>query len=754
MLAGRFSHLGFLDQRVDSSRLWQFAIVVCTLSAITTSVNATPTRIAPSLQKITSGFTATPAERAAGAVVLDHSINVTLQSDGNSTRTEYVAVSVLDDKAIDQYRQISEDFSSFYTKVHLDFARVMDSQGRIHEAAADGIQEKATTEPYTVNDARTLTFALPGLDKGAVLEFQITYVSKPSIAGQWFANEPFNYIQRVSAGDWPRIDPVRTASLVVDVPRGMALRYKPHLLKVTADQTSVAHRITYRWNRQNLPAVPVENYMTQFIDVLPGLRISTLPDWKAFDAWASNIYFSAAIPGSTESALVRELITDGMDNDQRIAALFHYEQANIRYISAHLANGGYVPHPSAEVLRNRYGDCKDQAVLLIALLRAAGVEAYPALVGMPGAAIPDPDLPVPRFSHMIVYVPGRPGGLWLDTTGSVYTFPGIDSYLEDSIAFVVDGRGGKLLPIPRTAPQHNAVTMRVDYRYDHDALMADVDLRATGTIGDRLKSSLRDHAQSIEQFKGMLKGVFSNARQVAVRLDTDADSHKPFAIAATFALDSGWSSGQETVPCAGSIAPLLALFTPFANLPSPDTRRYDFNAGMAMDLTMETRCAAPSASYRPTFRQLGQAVHSDAFYTDVKRREEGDREIVTTRFVLNQPVIEQTHYREFVAEIDSAAKQSEWRLDFKKDSGYVEGKQLEKDAQDSGRTVVAVLKLARHELDVANYARARDLANEAVSKDPKSGEGFYLLGISAGFLDDIKASDAALQKAKGLGYRP
>ncbi len=42
---------------------------------------------------------------------------------------------------------------------------------------------------------------------------------------------------------------------------------------------------------------------------------------------------------------------------------------------------GYRPHPAAEILRNRYGDCKDKATLLVSLLRAIGEDGRLVLSG-------------------------------------------------------------------------------------------------------------------------------------------------------------------------------------------------------------------------------------------------------------------------------------------------------------------------------------------------------------------------------------
>jgi len=49
--------------------------------------------------------------------------------------------------------------------------------------------------------------------------------------------------------------------------------------------------------------------------------------------------------------------------------------------------GGYSPHAASETLKNEYGDPKDKHTLLQALLEAAGIRAFPALVSSPAILI-------------------------------------------------------------------------------------------------------------------------------------------------------------------------------------------------------------------------------------------------------------------------------------------------------------------------------------------------------------------------------
>ena len=74
-------------------------------------------------------------------------------------------------------------------------------------------------------------------------------------------------------------------------------------------------------------------------------------------------------------------LTKGLSTDEdKIRALYNYVSTQFHYVSLSFGNGRYQPHAAEDVLENEYGDCKDKHTLLAALLKAAGYDAWPALI--------------------------------------------------------------------------------------------------------------------------------------------------------------------------------------------------------------------------------------------------------------------------------------------------------------------------------------------------------------------------------------
>ena len=91
-------------------------------------------------------------------------------------------------------------------------------------------------------------------------------------------------------------------------------------------------------------------------------------------------------------------------------------QRMVRYTGIEFGNAAIVPRMPREILTRRFGDCKDQAALLVAMLRAAGLQADVALLFAGTGPDVVPELPgLGGFNHAIVRMGGDPP-LWIDPT--------------------------------------------------------------------------------------------------------------------------------------------------------------------------------------------------------------------------------------------------------------------------------------------------------------------------------------------------
>lgn len=130
---------------------------------------------------------------------------------------------------------------------------------------------------------------------------------------------------------------------------------------------------------------------------------------------------------------------------EQVAGLMQYINDTYRYLGDWRASErGYVPFSLAEIERNGYGDCKDLAILLAAMLKAAGIKAEPTLVSR-GDVVWDllvPGMYAPNHAIVRAEVDGKTW--WLDPTNPVFapgrTMPDIQQ--RWALVLGADGRCG------------------------------------------------------------------------------------------------------------------------------------------------------------------------------------------------------------------------------------------------------------------------------------------------------------------------
>ncbi|HVY61364.1 MAG TPA: DUF3857 and transglutaminase domain-containing protein, partial [Planctomycetota bacterium] len=295
-------------------------------------------------------------------------------------------------------------------------ARVVAADGEVRELDPRTIEEGGTGEDsddlYT--DRRRVRAPLPAMAAGVVVEEET--VTRERAAVLPAAGEVHRW--RFSHG----VTVLRTR-LVLEFPGARPLAVERHLLA----ERGIAERRTESGGRTTLvfeagrldPETAAESNLPPEAPRAPDVEFTTGTSWAAVaEAYAAVIDRQIA-GAATATALARELAAGATGAREVAGRIMARIARDVRYTGIEFAEAAVVPHPPAEVLERRYGDCKDQAALVVAMLRAAGVPAHVALLWAGTGEDVDPALPgLGLFNHAIVYVPERGGeaAFWIDAT--------------------------------------------------------------------------------------------------------------------------------------------------------------------------------------------------------------------------------------------------------------------------------------------------------------------------------------------------
>ncbi len=191
----------------------------------------------------------------------------------------------------------------------------------------------------------------------------------------------------------------------------------------------------------------------QFDHQMDRITLTGFSDWSKVVGWADTLY--AIDPEDEAVARIAQQCRDAEPEAPELAAIA-YAQERVRYVAANFGEGGLRPRALQTICSRRWGDCKDKALLLAALLRRLGHSAQVALVNThrplgPTVAAPHPS----AFNHVIVHTKINGTVCWIDATVTGQVGPIVRrGRPHDCAALVIDLANSELTIVPPLGSEH------------------------------------------------------------------------------------------------------------------------------------------------------------------------------------------------------------------------------------------------------------------------------------------------------------
>ncbi|WP_088503646.1 DUF3857 domain-containing transglutaminase family protein [Burkholderia ubonensis] len=466
-----------------------------------------------------------------------------IQRDGSLEEHDDATLRANNANGIDAIAQRYVWFDKDLEKVDLLAAQTIDRDGVAHPVGPDAIrdvQEPRSAGAPTFQDGVLRTAVFPGVEAGSRTRVAFRKVrTRPLNPGY------FGYFVE------PSRDPVDYQRLVFDVPADMPLHADARgyvaLPPVTANG-----RTRYVFEYRHGPYDRIELGAVGYPTDGDRLMVSTLPDYAAFAARYRN---AAVDPGADDPAvaqLARTLTANAPDPHDKARILYDWVRANVRYVALFLGETAAAPHRVTDILRNRYGDCKDHVALFGALLAAVGIRSEPVLLNL-GAVYTLPSVPGyggGAVNHAITWLPDL--GLYADTTTGGIAFGYLPPIVMDRPALLVDT--GVLARTPATQPRTRTARLAIDAaRLDAQRYQSYVEDDGWTAELERnvFRRATRERVRQLAVERLRQSGLRGTADLVTTDLAATAG---PFGVTMTGTLDHAvWPDGTTAVPALSSL---------------------------------------------------------------------------------------------------------------------------------------------------------------------------------------------------------
>lgn len=511
------------------------AVLFVVLGASVLSAAAPPPRPASGVKP--PQWLADEAARAAPAVsaeteavVLLDERQVVVDNKGHIDSTCRLATRVLREGGIEMARRLVLA-SAFDVRVKSMTGWVINPTGAPRQVTTKDIISSSLAPDTLYQDAKALLLMVPEVDVGSVVGFEWQEELTPPafedrfdfqggfpvVLARYTISLPMTWEPDFSWIHWDPVEPVRGPDSppyqnltfeLREIPGLGAEPFRP------ADH-ALAGRLLVRLRSFSAPGV--RSFQT----------------WADMGAWYDGLSGPRRVPDAWITQKARALIAAAPDSLSKIRALASFAQREIRYVSIQIGIGGFQPHQALAILTNRYGDCKDKATVLAALLQSIGIDSYYIIIHSDrGGVTPQSPASYSCFNHVVLAIklpddvpdagldslvrhPRRGRLLVFDPTMPTTPLGRLPYYLQDNTGLLVAGQGGELLSLPQPPPESNVLDRKGTLVLTDDgALAGEIVETRRGAEADLLRFRMQslseaERRQYLENFLSRSLASFS-----------------------------------------------------------------------------------------------------------------------------------------------------------------------------------------------------------------------------------------------------
>ena len=323
------------------------------------------------------------------ATVLSRTVDIVIEPGGKVIETHSLRIRIEAEKDRDEWSPYAI-LSDENRKVDIQLAAVEKPDGSMTKVDNKSLDTLGLAGQGVLHASHKFkTVAFPESPVGSVLVLSYRVEIRP-----YFPADTLNLLSAAS-----------TRNLTIRITGGgPSFRYRMDGPATTATLTQTATGLSVVGS--DLPKRPKLDYASSADSAGPVLRYG----WGGPSRWqdVGEWYLGLLADVRRDHPTVRQDALGHKAGDDRatITKLVDNVRSRVRYVAVEVGIGGYRPHAPQEVLTKAWGDCKDKALLLIDMLAASGIEAYPVLIlsstdERVDVAFPSPD----QFNHMIVAIP-------------------------------------------------------------------------------------------------------------------------------------------------------------------------------------------------------------------------------------------------------------------------------------------------------------------------------------------------------------
>ncbi|MFC1754588.1 DUF3857 domain-containing protein [Thermoproteota archaeon] len=415
----------------------------------------------------------------AGAVILLAEETFEIFEDNTALIDMHFRIKILNERGRQAFSEVKLQYDSTFEDLKLEYARTIKPDGTVIYVGDKNIRDVSLYNNFPLySNARARIISMPEVSDGVIIEYRARSFRK-----QLIAKKNFSLLYPLQSGE-----PIKKATFKLTIPSGRDFNFKfineeynTFGAELKPEETIEGDKKIFNWNLIDIPEIIPEPGMPPISQIQPIILLSSFNEWQEIYTWWYGLYKDKIGVDQEIQSRISELIKDVETQEDKVRAIYNFCAQDIRYVAVEYGQAGYEPHQATDIFKNKYGDCKDQAILLIAMLREIGIEAHPVLIGTFGHLNLEEDFPTLTFNHCIAVVNLDGELIFMDPTGQTVSFRDLPGGDQDRKVFVVLEDKHQIMMTPLFESQHNTSHLKMNISINQDESI-DI-LRSVETYG-------------------------------------------------------------------------------------------------------------------------------------------------------------------------------------------------------------------------------------------------------------------------------
>ena len=446
-----------------------------------------------------------------------------VNEQGLLSRAEQHVVIVGDEETLRDWRNLVIPYDPDTQSLRLLHTRIHKPDGRVLLTREEDETEVAPSYGQYFG-GRLRRLHLPALSRGDWLDvaWRLDDIRQDALSGHLA-------IFRFTQGRLPK----SRQRLILETPPALAPAIRAPRLAATSPEAKSAAGYTLReWTGRELPALTLEPNGPPLAERSDFLHVTSFGDIRALGAWYTQLIAAGQKAGGELAATARALTAGAQSESERLRAVFDFTREKLRYVGLEFGVHGYLPYAAADVLQRRFGDCKDKAVLFIALARALGSEAELVLLRQPELGLLEPGLAsLLPYNHAVVYLPKEKR--FVDPTDTYGDFDFLPERDQGGQAIVLAPGGAYETRLPQSPPQSDRYEQRTRWRFTSEpgTLAQSGELRVGGAAAALWRERFAENETRQRQLAESLNHDWPGTQLKSARFPADGSTAGPFVLA-------------------------------------------------------------------------------------------------------------------------------------------------------------------------------------------------------------------------------